>query len=632
MAIFVAAMQMKKKNTRLRIGLLLVLIPLVTMTITRLLFYGMNASYFQEATFMDFLYGSWFELVTIGLFTLPFFAIYFFPIRWNKGLQVISVVTYFITFLLLIIPNLIDVEYFKYTGKRSTGDVLSVFSNFEETVSLIKTFFVDFWYYAPFLVILFYFGIRFLNRLMKKVDDPYASKSGLKRVILWLVSAGLLVLIGRGGFGFKPVTVIDIAKYTSVSNVALVNNTTFSIVKTLGKSDLQELDYFASIAETEQFFNPIVETKPARLFKDKPNVVVIILESFGKEFIGFYSGQKTYTPFLDSLLGESLTFEHAFANGKKSIEALPSIFASIPSLMETPYIVSTYGANGIQGLPEILGSYGYHSAFFHGATNGSMRFDTFSQLLGFKEYYGRTEYGNEAHADATWGILDEYFNPWTAKKLSSFQEPFMAGLFTLSSHHPFFIPEHRKNEVIQGKQPVATSISYGDIALRLFFEEAKKYKYYNNTVFILMADHTPASTTPYYNQRDQIFQIPFAIFTPNGSIKAERSLKNVQQLDVVPTVLELANIKRKTYTFGQSIFDNSEHFGMAYLSNAYYLWNNNRILEFANGKIRNLFDLEPNTHEESTTELPTQEHMVEVLKAKLQRYNSDLIKNQTIVQ
>lgn len=632
MAIFVAEMQIKSRNTRIRIGILLLLIPLVTMSLIRVVFYGMNSSYFQDVSGIEFLYGMWFDLVTIGLFALPFYILYFFPIRWNKGLKISSSIAYFITYLMLIIPSMIDLEYFKYTGKRSTGDILSVFSNMEETIALIQTFFVDFWYYLPFLIALFYFGIRYLNRLLTKVGDPYSSRSGLKRVIVWLSTAALMVIIGRGGFGFKPVTVIDIAKYTSISNVALVNNTTFSIVKTIGKSELSDLDYFSSIAETENYFNPITETHPAKLFKGKPNVVVIILESFGKEFIGYYSGQKTYTPFLDSLLEQSLTFEHAFANGKKSIEALPSIFGSIPSLMETPYIVSSYGANGIDGLPEILSKYGYHTAFFHGATNGSMRFDTFSQLLGFTEYYGRSEYGNEAHADPTWGILDEYFNPWVAKKLSAFKEPFISGLFTLSSHHPFYIPEHQKDKVIKGKQPVATSISYADLSLRMFFEEAKKYKYFNNTVFIIMADHTPASETPYYNQRDQIFQIPFAIYTPNGAIKPERSMKNVQQLDVLPTVLELANIKRKTYTFGQSIFNTDDRFGIAYLSNAYYLWNNNRILEFANGKARNLFDLEPNMHEESMTSLPTQDELVTKLKAMLQRYNADLIKNQTIVQ
>ncbi len=621
--------QMKREVTRLKLSFRLIVLPLLIMTVLRVIFYFTNSSFFSHVKGFDFLYGTWYDLVTIGLVFLPFFVIFLLPITWNSVLKWISIPAYVISFLIVLVPNIADIEYFKYTGKRSTGDVLSVFNTAAETKHLLATFFVDFWYYFVLVIVSLYFGIRYLNRVFSRIKEEkgrYVIKSSY-----WIAFVFLLIIIGRGGFGFKPVTVIDIAKHTSISNVGLVNNSTFSIVKTYGKSDLSEEKYFASIEETEKYFNPIKETVPANIMKGRPNVVVIILESFGKEFIGYYNGQKTFTPFLDSLLEQSLTFEHGFANGKKSIEAVPSIFGSIPSLMETPYIVSTYGSNEVMGLPEILSKYGYHTAFFHGATNGSMRFDTFSQLLGFKEYYGRTEYGNEAHADATWGILDEYFNPWMAKKLSSFKEPFFSGLFTLSSHHPFFIPEHRKNEVIKGEQPIATSISYADLSLRLFFNEAKKYKYFNNTIFLIMADHSPATTTAYYNERDQIFQIPFAIYTPNGSIKPERSLKNMQQLDVLPTVLELSNIKRKVYAFGQSVFQKQESFGISYLSNAFYLWNNNRILEFSGNTARNLYQLEPNVTVEKEATFPTQIDLENVLRAMIQRYNSDLIKNQTRV-
>lgn len=622
----------KERNNRLKYSFILLLLPLLIMTVLRLFFYAFNHSFFSHVLFSDFIYGAWYDLVTICLIFLPFYILFLFPIKWNGFLQKICTPIYIISLLIVMIPNIADLEYFKYTNKRSTGDVLSIFNNWSETKSLLFTFLKDFWYYFISLIVVMYFASRWLYSFLSKINDTNSSSNWILRTLKWLSFITLLIIVGRGGFGFKPVTIIDIAKHTSISNISLVNNSTFSIIKTYGKSDLTELDYYSSISETEKYFNPIKTSKPANIMEGRPNVVVIILESFGKEFIGYYSGQKTYTPFLDSLLGQSLTFEHAFANGKKSIEAVPSIFGSIPSLMETPYIISTYGTNEVMGLPEILAKYGYHTAFFHGATNGSMRFDAFSELVGFKEYYGRTEYGNEAHADATWGILDEYFNPWVAKKLSAFKQPFFSGLFTLSSHHPFFIPEHRKGEVIKGEQPIATSISYADLSLRMFFQEAKKYKYYNNTIFILMADHSPATTTAYYNERDQVFQIPFAIYTPNGSIKPERSMKNIQQLDVLPTVLDLANIKRKHYAFGQSIFQKEENFGIAYLSNAYYLWNNNRILEFSGNSARNLFNLEPNSDVDSLINLPSEKHMEDVLKAMIQRYNSDLIKNQTRVK
>ena len=172
--------------------------------------------------------------------------------------------------------------------------------------------------------------------------------------------------------------------------------------------------------------------------------MVLIVESFGNEWVGAAGAKKSFTPFLDSLTTESLYFKNGIANGKKSIEAVPSIFASLPSLLEIPYISSQYGNNRIEGLPRILKKEGYTSAFFHGATNGSMKFNGFAAQAGFDHYYGRTEYNNEKHYDGSWGILDEYFNPWTARKLSTLKQPFLASLFTLSSHHPFYIPPHMR--------------------------------------------------------------------------------------------------------------------------------------------------------------------------------------------
>ena len=185
--------------------------------------------------------------------------------------------------------------------------------------------------------------------------------------------------------------------------------------------------------------------------------MVIILESFGNEWLGLKSGTK-FSPFLDSLSTVSLYFSNGFANGKKSIEAIPAIFAGIPSLMDEPYITSSYGTNNIKGLPALLAEKGYSSAFFHGATNGSMKFDEFSKILGFQSYIGRSEYNNEDHSDHKWGILDEYFLPWTAQKMTSvLKEPFVAGLFTLSSHHPYYIPDKYQKVLPNGPEKICKS-------------------------------------------------------------------------------------------------------------------------------------------------------------------------------
>ena len=120
-------------------------------------------------------------------------------------------------------------------------------------------------------------------------------------------------------------------------------------------------------------YETIKNTNHNEIFKHK-NVVIIILESFSKEYVGYYNNGKGYTPFLDSLINYSLVMERAYANGIKSIEALPSIVSSIPTLMNNPFITSIYATNKYYSLPLLLKREGYSTSFFHGGNRGTMGF------------------------------------------------------------------------------------------------------------------------------------------------------------------------------------------------------------------------------------------------------------------
>jgi len=608
----------------------------VLMTITRVIFHVFNATAFNGVTTYDYLVGFWFDCVTASLFMLPFAAFYLLPLPIRlvekKWVKIVHGSLYTLTVLILIGLNLMDVEYFHFTSKRSTIDLLAILSAGSDFKQLITTFIKDFWYLILFFALGFWIIVKFFSRTNKQFLQSQ-EKAGVSSLIGFLISIGLLIFIGRGGFVFKPVNVLDASRFVSSSKTALVLNTPFTMVKSIGNEGLKEVNFYASIEETEKYFNPIKESKPLNILPDKTNVVILILESFGKEFIGYYNGGKTYTPFLDSLLSESLAFDAAFANGKKSIEAVPSIFASIPSLLDNPYISSQYNSNRVVGLPELLKQFGYETAFYHGATNGSMRFDSFAKYIGFDHYVGKNEYPNQQHSDKTWGILDEYFNPWTAKQITKLKEPFLASLFTLSSHHPFFVPGHRQKEVIQGDQPLCASISYGDLSLRLFFEEAKKQPWYDYTIFILCADHTPGTVTPFYNLQTQLYQIPMAIYHPGGKLEKGRSSEVVQQIDIYPTILDLLNVKTLYYSFGNSIFDKTDRFSVSYLEGNYFFVENDKLMIFSGIQARNLYDY-TSRNQALVDILDRNRSQVSLyekrLKAIIQRYNHDLIRNKTI--
>ena len=613
-------------------------IVLLFMSFSRLVFYVNNSDSFSDVLFSDFFVSVWFDIITVCIFFIPFYSLYLIPLPLGgyKFSKLFFKVFFHSLNSIILFLNLIDVEYFQFTSKRSTFDIFSIVGGESGMGQLIISFIKDFW----FLIILFVVFIAVSEWLYRKTERIAEKWSGgtrqfyTSRSISFIVFLPLFLLIGRGGFRVRPIGSIEASSYTKAENAALVLNTPFTMIKSYGKEVLEMKHYFSDKQATE-LFNPVQVSHPQHILPDGTNVMLIILESFGDEFVGSFNQSTSYTPFLDSLIHSSLSFEYGIANGKKSIEAVPAIVASIPSLMNNPYINSPYGNNKIQTLASILGKKGYSSAFFHGATNGSMRFDGFSAQAGYQKYFGRKEYNNEKHADATWGILDEYFNPWTAKEMTKLKEPFFSTLFTLSSHHPYFIPEHMRKKVKNGPYPICASISYADYSLRKFFEEAKKQPWYDNTLFVLCADHTPASNSAIYSQRTNMYKIPIVFYHPKKGVKAKKEKIIFQQLDILPTILDLLNINTKFYSYGKSYYLKSDREAITYIEGAYYYFTKNHMFSFSNDKARNLYDfvVRKEFTEDSLVFYKKESKVVERrLKSIIQRYNHDLILNQTTVE
>lgn len=610
-----------------RLGILL-----LCMQLSRVIFLLYNWSNFQHVGFRDFAVALWFDLITICLLGFPFIVLSMLPLgfRERRFYRVFLNVLFYFTLVVFIALNLIDVEYFSYTQKRSTIDLFTILGAGEDFSQQLSSFFKDFWALLIFLLG-FILLARSLNKRIPKKDRP---PFFLKDMAWFAVVTGLAIFIGRGGIILKPVSPIDAARFTRVENAALVLNTPFTMVKSFNQAGLEEKKYM-SLEEEKRLFDPIKHSVPARILPDNTNVVIIMLESFGNEWVGAAGAKKSFTPFLDSLCKESLYFRNGIANGKKSIEAVPSIVSSLPSLLDNPYISSTYGNNRVESLASILGERGYESAFFHGATNGSMRFDGFAAQAGFHHYYGRKEYNNDAHFDQSWGILDEYFNPWTARKLTGLKQPFFATLFTLSSHHPYFIPKHMRGKLLTGPQPICESIHYGDYSLRKFFEEAKKQPWYGNTIFVLCADHTSATNSATYNQRTEMYKIPILFFDPKGRIKPEKELRVFQHVDIMPTLLDLLNIRTSYYSYGQSYYQKFEPEALTYIEGTYHYYKNNYMMTFSNEKARNLYSisvLRKDTPDSIAFYRKEVRRYEKRLKAMIQRYNRDLILNQTKVE
>lgn len=605
-------------------------------TLCRVLFLVLNNDHFPIVYFTDFLAGIWFDIVTAAIVLLPLVAIEMFPnkFRGRKWFQWVLLIAFNITLFLTTLINVIDIEYFRHTSSRSTASLIKMLGFGDDLSQNLPSFIRDYWYLLIVLILLQLLGI-WLYKRVNRIKDDSAQISWLKQIIIFPITAALFVIVGRGGLGIRPIGAPKAASYTIDQNIQLVLNSAFTVIKTWGNIELKEKDYFEE-DELAEIYNPIRQYSDPPVLNN-PNVVVLLMESFSVEYISAINGEDpVYTPFLDSLIDSSLVYTNCYANGKKSMDAMPSVISSIPKLMEIEYLTSSYAANQVESIPKILSKKGYETGFFHGATNGSMNFDVFADVTGFDNYYGRTEYNNDDDFDGTWGIFDEPFLSYTADEISKMKRPFFSTIFTISSHPPYTIPDQYKTRFNKGPSEMHNSVSYADYALSTFFEKAKTKDWYENTLFIIVADHTPASGTPVYFKDMGNMHIPLLFFHPTNPFFRGRKDKVVSQTDIMPSLLHLLGHQEPFFSFGKSVFDHKDGYSASYIGDKFLYfgtWDNEHyMMLFQDENCLGIFNLEDllqtkNLMHEEELKAQLEEH----LKAMIQSYNHALINNKMTV-
>ena len=607
---------------------------------TQWLFFFLNRSFFNIAfigEFFSILAGSvHYALAIVAIFLSPFILMNILPFRFreNKVYQTFANVFYYTGTLLMVAVNIGDIVYYRFTFRRMAGDIfnyLSVGGDFKE---LIPQFIRDFWPYVLTFVILSFLLVWIVQKITWTAKPP---KYKYANIFSFFFIGIISIFLCTDGFSLKLLKQNKVVKYTTPTNASLVINTPFSIISTLNASGVQEERYFANEKESEIIFSPL-QTPSPRLgcFEENPtmNVVVIILESFSAEYISHLNEEReSFTPFLDSLAKKSIVFD-GMANGKRSIESIPSVIAGLPSVMSDAYITSPYGKNKINTIPSVLKKYGYYSAFFHGGYNGSMGFDTFSELAGFDAYFGMNEYDNKKDYDGQWGIFDEPFLQFMAEKLNAFPKPFNAAVFTISSHHPYTIPEQHKGKFKDGEIPILQPVMYADYALQRFFETVSSYDWYDNTLFVITADHTAQPIEKQFGNAYGMYKVPMFFYCPADTVR-QRIHKSVQQADILPSIIDYLNLNEPTIAFGKSAFSpDTSRFHVSYANGFYQLIKDDYLIFFKENIVAayNMVEdplLKKNLVNSKNTCFAEQEKFI---KSFIQQYNSRLIHNRLTIE
>ena len=606
--------------------------------------------YLENMDYLTYSFDVWrggllFDTSAILYTNVLYVVLMLFPLHWKEQriYHLVCKILFLVVNGIALTINLMDSVYFRYTMRRTTTTVFGEFSNESNLGSIIGTEFLNHWY----LVLLF---MVFMTFLWYGYAQPklYVQKQlrqwryDLCCLLSLLLFAPFCIAGMRGGFttAVRPITISNANQYVErPTDAALVLNTPFSLIRTIGKNVFVVPTYFNSKEELEAIYSPVHPGNSGESGFSRKNVVILIVESFGREYIGALNKDlengryKGYTPFTDSLIARSTTFRYSFSNGRKSIDGMPSILSSIPMFVE-PFILTPASMNDFTGLAGILGKEGYETAFFHGAQNGSMGFQAFAQKTGFQHYYGRTEYEAACGTDdfdGTWAIWDEPFLQFSAEKMTQMQQPFMTAVFTASSHHPFVVPEQYQKQFPEEGLEIHKCIRYTDMALGRFFQTASRQPWFMNTIFVLTSDHTNMSDHPEYQTDLGGFCSPIIIYDPSADGGMQDKI--AQQIDILPTVLGLLGYPKEYLGFGIDVLNTPKEdtWAVNYLNGIYQYVRYGYVLQFDGSDSKALYSLDDRLMKHNLIgKVEVQTQMERELKAIIQQYMERMTQNRLL--
>lgn len=430
------------------------------------------------------------------------------------------------------------------------------------------------------------------------------------RRAVWFLPAAALVFIGiRSSTGHRAANLSDAAYSNNRVAGEIAKNSVFSVAYEAyrGRRDGQRLarQYGAIpmdeayqranalIGTTHAPERPFQRTSPPRIALARPrNLVLVIQESLGAQFVGHLGDTRGLTPNIDVLAGQSLTFTRLYSNGTRSIRGLAALSAGFQPLLGDGVLKRPKSQSDFFSISALLEPHGYQTSFVYG---GEARFDNMRGWYlgnGFDRVVEERDF-EEPGFRSSWGVSDEDLlleaNALYVEQHAS-GRPFASVVFTSSNHAPFELPDG-KIEWVEGveRASVENAIRYADYAVGRFFETARKEAYFENTVFVVVADHNVRvygdDVVPVH-----AFHIPGLIHAPG--LAARRFDGLVSQPDVLATALGELGLELRYPILGSSIFcEKRQPFVMMQFNDTYGFRRGEQLAVLRAGHPAETFDL-----------------------------------------
>ncbi|HRQ78210.1 MAG TPA: LTA synthase family protein [Gemmatimonadaceae bacterium] len=621
------------------IGVLLgrLALALAVYTAVRLTFYVDHRGVFANASLTDvagaFVHGMRFDLSAIAYTNIPFILLSLAPAAWlaRRWYQWMLRGLFVAVNGAATIVMVGDVGYYPFTGTRVTMDVFALSS---EATAQADQLFVNF---AGLTVL----GVFLLSTLV--FAYPRAQVEGAAPVPRWRRVASALtvvvatVIAARGGFQKKPLNPIHAFAGGSHEIGVLTLNSAFTLLQSPRDRALEPVAYFDDAQQVDSILQSgygYAEAMGDALPPRPQNIVLLILESYATEFWGGTDREHPeLTPFLDSLRQHGTFYTESFANGRRSMDALPSILLGMPLYRGQSIAVSRYQSNQWIGLGHFLREGGYHTSFFHGAVKGTMYFDAIASLAGIEDFYPLERFPEDVQREAYdghWGLFDEEALQFAVRQVGTFREPWFSTMFTISTHHPYRLPPRYADSLPTGSREIHASVAYTDLAVRRFFEVARTQPWFEHTLFVITGDHTPPSRSARYDTPVGRYMVPTLLYHPGGVLPALDPTRVVQHVDLFPTILDYAGVRpERLPLFGHSLFAEAPGEAVLTTDETYWLVRADAVLERRpDGSERVLPYLRERTGaEEGTMPASEQDEVSRRLRAYVQHYTMSLINN-----
>lgn len=403
-------------------------------------------------------------------------------------------------------------------------------------------------------------GLALLGALWRRVL-LWPARVARRPWVTWLVLCVLGGLAIRGSVSRKPLHPLDAYREHGFAWGNLSLNGAFSAIraslhsKATPRNRVRLPEALATLGRDGEREHPFSAPAPAPSahLPPRPNVIVVLLESWDTSVMGCYGAAESLTPRFDAWAAQSRVYERFYASSQRTVGGVQATLTGLPPLPGLPELGHGLEQAELTRVAARARTAGYEALFFQGPRRRSYYLDSFALGAGFSEAYGLEDYPEQRDRggqSAKWG-WDEDLYAFVGARLARSTEPFFAFVLSGTTHSPYVTPGPefaRDPHEAHGVGGYRNTMRYADAALGAFVDEARRAPWFADTVWIVCADHVFRSAR---EDLRESFRIPLLVFAPGLAPGRDAGLRS--QLDVHATVIEALRIPGKVSTLGRSL-------------------------------------------------------------------------------